>query len=141
MTVTSSIRRRVDPVPATAGLAVGDLLAVTVFVVTGEIIHGVDPLIQFGRVLGTLLPFLIGLVIVGIGGGLYTRDAIRSPKRAVSLTLPAWVGAVLIAQLLRATAVFPGDAALTFAIVSVGVGGVLLVVWRAAAAVLVYSTH
>jgi len=119
------------------GLAVGDLLAITVFVVVGEISHGVDPVGQFDRVLGTLLPFLIGLGIVGIGGRLYTMDSIRSPGHAVSVILPAWVGAVIVAQLLRATAVFPGDAAITFAVVSVGVGGVLLISWRAIAAAVI----
>jgi len=137
MTVASSLRRRVDSVPAMVGLAVGDLLAITVFVVVGEISHGVDPVGQFDRVLGTLLPFLIGLGIVGIGGRLYTMHSIRSPGHAVSMILPAWVGAVIVAQLLRATAVFPGDAAITFAVVSVGVGGVLLISWRAIAAAVI----
>jgi len=136
MSATSSLRWRVDPEPSMAVLAVGDLLAVLVFVVVGEITHGVDPITQPGRVLGTLAPFLIGLAIVTFVGGLYTRDAIRSPRRAVSLIVPAWIGAVLIAQLLRATAFFPGDAAVTFAAVSVAVGGLLLLVWRAVASVL-----
>jgi hypothetical protein len=135
MSATSSLRRRVDPEPSMAALAVGDLLAVLTFVVVGEITHDIDPITQFGRVLGTLAPFLIGFTIVTFVGGLYTRDAIRSPRRAVSLIAPAWIGAVLIAQLLRATAFFPGDAAVTFAVVSVVVGGLLLLVWRAIAAV------
>jgi len=135
MSATSSHRWRVDPEPSMAALAVGDVLAVLVFVVVGEITHDVDPIAQTGRVLGTLAPFLIGFAVVAMVGGLYTRDAIRSPKRAVSLIVPAWVGAVLIAQALRATAVFPGGAAVTFAIVSIVVGGSLLLAWRAVAAV------
>lgn len=118
-----------------AVLALGDLLAVLTFVVVGEITHGIDPLAQPGRVAGTLAPFLIGLAVVTIAGGLYTRDAIRSPRRAVSLIVPAWIGAVVIAQVLRSTSVFPGGAALTFAIVSVLVGGLLLLVWRLIASV------
>lgn len=136
MSATSSIRWRVDTEPSMAVLAVGDLLAVLVFVVVGEITHGVDPIAQSGRVVGTLTPFLIGLALVALLGGLYTQDAIRSPKRAVSLIVPAWIGAVLVAQLLRATEFFPGDAAITFAAVSVAVGGLLLLAWRAVAAVL-----
>lgn len=135
MSATSSHRWRVDLTPPMAVLAVGDLLAVLVFVVVGEITHSVDPVAQFGRVLGTLTPFLIGFAVVALLGGLYTRDAIRSPKRAVSLIVPAWVGAVLIAQVLRATSMFPGSAAVTFALVSMAVGGLLLLVWRAVAAV------
>jgi len=135
MSAASSHRWRVDPEPSMAVLALGDLLAVLVFVVVGEITHNIDPVAQFGRVLGTLTPFLIGFAAVALLGGLYTRDAIRSPKRAVSLVVPAWIGAVLIAQVLRATAFFPGNAAVTFAIVSMAVGGLLLLAWRAVAAV------
>lgn len=135
MAVTSSLRRRVEPTPSMALLAAGDVLAVLTFVVVGEISHGIDPLARPGRVAGTLAPFLIGLWLATIAGGLYTGDAIRSPRRAVSLVVPAWIAAVAVAQLLRATAVFPGDAALTFAVVSTLVGGTLLVVWRAVASV------
>jgi uncharacterized membrane protein YeaQ/YmgE (transglycosylase-associated protein family) len=135
MATTSAVGRRVDPELSMAVLALGDLLAVLTFVVVGEITHGIDPLAQPGRVAGTLAPFLIGLAVVTIAGGLYTRDAIRSPRRAVSLIVPAWIGAVVIAQVLRSTSVFPGGAALTFAIVSVLVGGLLLLVWRLIASV------
>ncbi|ACV48889.1 QVPTGV class sortase B protein-sorting domain-containing protein [Halomicrobium sp. ZPS1] len=135
MSVSSSVGRRVDPELSMVLLALGDVLAVTIFVGIGEITHGVDPIAQPGRVAGTLAPFLIGLAVVTVGGGLYTRDAIRSPGRAVSLIVPAWIVAVVVAQLLRATAVFPGNAAITFAIVSTIVGGVLLLVWRAVASV------
>jgi hypothetical protein len=130
MATSSAVGRRVDPELSMAVLALGDLLAVLTFVVVGEITHGIDPLAQPGRVAGTLAPFLIGLAVVTIAGGLYTRDAIRSPRRAVSLIVPAWIAAVVIAQVLRSTSVFPGGAALTFAIVSVLVGGLLLLVWR-----------
>lgn len=135
MSVTSPFRGRVDPDPSMAVLAVGDLLAVLAFVVVGLYTHGTDPVARPGHVLGVLLPFLIGLAVVTIGGGLYTRDAIRSLKRAVSLIVPAWIVAVVIAQLFRATELFPGNAALTFAVVSVVVGGVLLLVWRAVASI------
>jgi hypothetical protein len=134
MSTISAIGRRVDPEGAMVVLALGDVLAVVTFVVVGEITHGIEPLAQPGRVAGTLAPFLIGLAVVTLAGGLYTRDAIRSPGRAVSLIVPAWIGAVVVAQALRWTSFFPGDAALTFAIVSILVGGVLLLLWRAIAA-------
>lgn len=130
MSATSSLRRRIDMDPSMAVLAVGDLLAVLVFVVVGQISHGIDPVARPGHVLGTALPFLIGLATVGVLGGLYTRDAIHSPKRVAALLVPAWIVAVAIAQLFRATEFFPGNAALTFALVSVAVGGALLLLWR-----------
>jgi hypothetical protein len=45
----------------------------------------------------------------------------------------SWIGAVAIAQGLRATSAFHGGAALTFAVVSVLVGGLLLTLWRVGA--------
>lgn len=118
-----------------AVLAVGDLLAVLVFVVAGLSTHGTDPAARPGHLLWVLFPFLIGLAVATTVGGLYTRDAISSPKRAVASIVPAWIAAVVIAMAFRATALFPGNAALTFAAVSVVVGGSLLSVWRLVAAI------
>lgn len=130
MHVTSSLRGRVEPSPITVALALGDLTAIGVFVVAGEMSHGYDPVTDAGRVAGTLTPFLVGWVLVSVAGGLYTRDAISSVRRAASMTVPAWAVAVVVAQSLRATPIFPGDVAVAFALVSFAVGGSLLLVWR-----------
>lgn len=130
MSTVSSLRGRIDTSTLTAALAAGDVGAITLFVVLGEISHGVSPVANPERVAGTLAPFLIGWTVASLVGSLYTRDALRPPVRAVSWTLPAWILAVVVAQALRATPVFPGNAALTFALVSTAVGGALLIGWR-----------
>lgn len=135
MNVTSSLQRRIEPSSVTALLAVGDLIAIATFVVAGEISHGYSLVADVGRIAGTLVQFLVGWSVVSLAGGLYTPDAIADLRSAVSWTLPAWAAAVVIAQALRSTPVFHGDAALAFALVSFGVVGVLLVFWRVVAAI------
>jgi hypothetical protein len=129
--------RRIEVSETTALLALGDLAAITLFVAVGEYTHGYDPLVDVGRVAGTLAPFLIGWVLIAGVSGLYTRSSVRSIRGALGRTLLGWALAVVIAQALRATDVFHGNAAVTFALVSVAVGGTLLCLWRAVAAVLV----
>lgn len=131
MSLTASVRHRVDPVPLTALVAIGDLVCIALFVFGGAAGgHSLDPVGQFGRVAQTSLTFTVGWALAALVGGLYTADARRTPKQALVRTIPAWIVAALIAQVLRATSLFPGDAAVSFFLVSVAVGGVLLAGWR-----------
>jgi hypothetical protein len=137
MSLATSVRHRVDPAPLTALVAVGDLLCIGLFVFGGAAAgHGFDPVGQFGRVAQTYLTFALGWGVVALAGGLYTVAARRTLKTTLMRTVPAWVGAAAVAQALRATPLFPGNAALSFYLVSVGVGLALLVPWRVAVAVL-----
>lgn len=132
MTTYASVRDRVDPTSLTATVAVGDLVCIAVFVFGGAAAgHGFDPVGQFGHVARTYLSFLVGWLVVAVPVGLYTVEARRTPARALARTGPAWVVAALLAQGLRATPLFPGNAAVTFYLVSVGVGLALLGPWRA----------
>ena len=133
MSVSTAPRDRIDASPWTALLAVGDLAAILLFVAVGEYTHGYNPLVDVGRVAGTFAPFLVGWLLVAGAAGLYATGTTRSLGRLLGLTLGSWVVAVAIAQALRATSLFHGGAALTFAIVSIVVGGAALCVWRASA--------
>jgi hypothetical protein len=132
MSVSTVEWGRIDLSATSLVLAAGDVLAITLFVSVGEYTHGYDPIADVGRVVGTLLPFLIGWFLVAGVGGLYTPSATSTIRRTVATTLGGWIVAVAVAQLLRSTAVFHGNAALTFAIVSIGIGGTLLCLWRTA---------
>jgi len=132
--VVASLARRVDPTPVTALVALGDLACIGAFVVAGEISHNVDPAANPLYVAETAAPFLVGWAALAVLAGLYWGDVRRSARRAVTRVIPAWAGAALVAQALRATELFHGGAALTFYLVSVGVGLALLVPWRVAAA-------
>lgn len=133
--VAATVRRRVDPTPLTAVVAVGDVLLIALFVGIGEVSHGRPPWVYPVWMGTTLLPFLIGWAVTAFVGGLYTNDAWQFPLRAISWTIPAWICAVLIALAIRATPLFHGGAALSFALVATGVGLLLLVPWRTAVAV------
>mgnify|MGYP006275044677 FL=1 len=128
MTALDWVRSRVDPSTATALVLAGDLLAISVFVVMGEISHDY-PLLSV-RVLGTYAQFVIGWLVVALPAGVYATDYRRDLTRSTGLVLAAWLGADVVAQGLRSTAFFPGNAALTFGIVAFLVGGVLLLAWR-----------
>lgn len=131
--VVSTLRHRVDPAPLTALVALGDLVCIAAFVVAGATFgHGYDPMAQTGRIASTYATFVIGWVVTSFLAGLYAVDARRSLKAAVGRTVAAWLGAAVIAQGLRALQAFPGNAALTFFLVSVAVGLALLVPWRIA---------
>jgi len=133
MSVSTASRKRVELSPRTALLAAGDLLAILLFVAVGEYTHGYNPLVDVGRVAGTFAPFLVGWLLMAGAAGLYASDAPATLGRTLGVTLLSWILAVVVAQALRATSVFHGNAAVTFAIVSVVVGGVLLCLWRAGA--------
>jgi len=131
-TAVDSLRYRVDPGALTAVLLVGDLALIGVFAIAGELSHSVDPVARPWYVFDTYLPFVLGWLGVSGAGGLYSARALGSARRAVALTVAAWIGAAVVAQALRATAVFHGDAALPFFLVSVAIGSVLLIPWRVA---------
>jgi hypothetical protein len=122
----------VDTSPRTLAVAIGDVALILLFITLGELQHGYDLLAQPERVVGTALPFLIGWGVASVLAGVYAPQTYRSLRRSAVRTVLAWVGAVLVGQTLRATSLFHGDFAVAFMLVSLGVGLVLLVPWRAA---------
>ncbi|MFW6018077.1 MAG: DUF3054 domain-containing protein [Halapricum sp.] len=136
MQVIDAIGRRVDRARLSGLVALGDIVLVGLFVVLGEISHGTPPWEFPVRTLEAFVPFLAGWVLAAFIGGLYTRDAWKSLRRAVSWTTPAWIMAVLIAMIIRSMPFVRGGVQPTFVAVSIAVGLVLLVSWRTLIAVL-----
>lgn len=137
MSTATYLRSRVDPGPRSVGLAAGDAAAILAFATLGAAHHGEAPVSDPVHVGLVATPFLLGWIVAALVGGLYTADATSSPRRALSWTVPAWIAAALLGQALRATALFPGDTAPTFVLVTVLVGGGLVVGWRVLAALFV----
>lgn len=127
---------RVPLTPWTAVLVVGDVLALVAFVTVGALEHNIDPTAFVGRMVGTVTPFVLGWLAVALVGGLYRREATASLRNAVLWTLPAWVVAVLVAQALRSTSYFPGNAPPSFVLVSLFFGGLFIHGWRVLATLL-----
>lgn len=136
MSTRTYLRSRVDPVALVGGLAIGDLVAIGIFVAVGQRQHGIDPLAFPAAYLEALGPFLLGWLLAAGLAGLYTRDAVLGPRRAVSWALPAWIVAAVIAQALRASSLVAGSLSPVFLLVSIGAGGVIVVSWRALVALL-----
>ena len=130
MSTSTYLRSRVDVSPLAGVLVAGDVLALTTFVVAGTVHHGGQPFSNPSRVAGALAPFLLGWLIVAILAGLYTRDAVLSARRALSWTVPAWVLSVLVGHTLRLTSLFPGNTTVGFLVVTLLLGGTLVVGWR-----------
>ena len=131
--VVTSLRQRVDPAPVTAAVALGDLLCIVVFVTVGaKYGHGIDPVTNTARVGSTVATFSIGWVIASVAAGAYSQSATQSMTIGVRRTVLAWCAGAIVAQVLRGTAFFPGNASVSFFLVSVAVGLALLVPWRVA---------
>lgn len=124
------VGNRLELSQTTAILAVGDVLAILAFVVAGMLQHGGDPANVVG-LLDVALPFFIGWLPASFFMGLYAPAVLRNWRETAGRTLVAWIVADLVGQGLRATSLFGGGFDVAFLVVSLVVGGLLLVVWRA----------
>ena len=104
-----------------------DVACLVLFAAVGRQTHR-ETLDAIG-VLGTLWPFLAGLVVAWLTGRLW-----RAPRRIVPAGLAAWAGALVLGMLLRAAG--EQGVELAFAVVAAVVLAVLLLGWRALAALL-----
>lgn len=136
MSTERFLRSRVDPGRLTLALAAGDALAVVAFAALGASHHGETVFSNPTHVGWVAAPFLVGWALAALLGGLYTNDAVATPRRALSWAVPAWILATLVGQGLRATALLPGGTSPTFVLVTLVVGGAIVVGWRVAAALL-----
>lgn len=121
--------RRIDATQFMGALALGDLVAITLFVVVGQYQHESQPLADPMGIFEAAAPFYLGWILVALVAGLYTYDATVSARRAAAWSIPVWVLAVVIALPVRAV-VLPGSGSLIFAAVSMFFGGILVVGWR-----------
>jgi hypothetical protein len=135
---TTTLAARVELSSLSAKLAVGDATALSIFFTIGAESHGLQPFANPSVVAEGVAPFLLTWLLAASVTGLYARDALDDPRKAVTVALPTWVLAALAGHGLRATTLFRGDTAWTFIAVSLVVGGLLVVGWRLLAAT-VYS--
>jgi hypothetical protein len=127
---TGALARRIDA--GTWPLAVGDLVAIVAFAALGIVNHsGTDFLLANPTHLALVAaPFLLGWLAFAPLVGAYSPGAGESAKAAVPLAVRSWIPAAVVGLALRATPVFPGGFAVTFAVVSLVVGAVFLAVPR-----------
>lgn len=126
---------RVDVSRTTLGLFVGDLAAITVFVLLGEVEHGISLVSSVGYIVtNTWGPFVVGWLLVSIPFGMYGAAPRESPRKVAVRTVGTWFCADLIGQVIRSLPFLEGwigwQALLLFGLVSFTVGSTLLCLWR-----------
>ncbi len=124
--VRPTLRSRIDISRRSGILLGGDLLAVGVFVVAGELQHGRPP--AAGTL--TFLQFAAGWLLAAVAVGAYRHDAVSSLGRSALVAGGGWLLGASLGQLIRAT-IEPGfSVSPTFYAVTLGVGGAFLIGWR-----------
>jgi hypothetical protein len=122
--------RHLDLSARTGVLLAGDLVAIGLFVLVGELRHGGT--LAAGAT--TYAQFVAGWLVAAIVVGAYGTGAVASVGRAAGLGLLGWILGAVLGAIIRA-ALRPGFfIAPTFVGVTIGAGGVLLVAWRLLAA-------
>jgi hypothetical protein len=116
-------------------LAVVDILAIAIVVTGGTAYHASVGVIVGAPayLLGVLLPFLVGWAVVAVPVGAYAPGAAESAKAAVPLGIRAWVPAVAVALVIRATPFAPGGVHISFVVVITLVGAVAIAAGRSIA--------
>ena len=130
MDAPSFLASRLDR--AAAPLAVGDVLVLLALLTVGTLNHTTPEFLLSNPVylLGVFAPFIIGWALVAPLVGAYSAGAVETAKSSVPLVIRSWIPAVLIGLGLRAF-VFRGGADLTFAVIMLVLGAVVLGGWRA----------
>lgn len=113
-----------------------DILAIVVFLIAGEIHHGIDPVDTPLYVAETIAPFFVAWVVAAPVLGAYAAVTVDRPRLAPVFGVVAWLGANVVGQALRSSTLFHGGSSPVFVAV-IGVGGVVaiggvraVVVWR-----------
>ena len=113
-------------------LIFGDLLVLLSFVVIGRNSHALS-LVDLWAGLMTALPFVLSWFAVAPWFGLYRADISRSFKRLLPRLAATWIIAVPVALVIRAILLgrpIPDGIPVTFALVTLGYIGVVMVLWR-----------
>lgn len=112
------------------GLAALDVLVVAGLVIFGQLSHGTNPLAEPLGSVETVLPFVIGWLVVSPLAGVYARAVVTSVRRSARTTAVAWIAAANVGIILRSSPLFDGTAEWAFPLVITGTGLVALVGWR-----------
>ena len=130
MDVASFLEERIDP--GTVPIAVGDIVFLLAFLTIGALEHNpADYLMENPLVwAGIVAPFLIGWIAVAPLVGAYSPGAGESAKSSIPLAVRSWILAAVVGMALRASPLFAGGFAATFAIIMLVGGALFLGVWR-----------
>lgn len=117
--------------PGNGTLSVLDTLVVIAVLIAGELQHGVNPLGEPLRVVGTLAPFLAGWFVFAGVAGLYARTD-RALVADLRLLVVTWFAAANVGLVLRSSPWLHGGVTWPFGVVVTGTVLVVLLGWRIA---------
>ncbi|MFB6185288.1 MAG: DUF3054 domain-containing protein [Halobacteriaceae archaeon] len=107
-----------------------DIVAIISFLLLGELRHHINPFQEFGWFLNTATPFVIGWIISSLLLGAYASKILADRRSLLVSAIISWIGADIIAQLLRLTTYFHGGTPLSFIVVTMGFGSLFISVGR-----------
>ena len=109
-------------------VAIGDFIVFLLFPFMGASSHsmGLNP----DTFVRTVVPFATAWIIVGLITKAFAPSLVRSPGRTLRAIPAAWLAAGILGVVLRALLFDRFD--FVFALVAIGVMGVMLVIWRLA---------
>ncbi|MFC7073267.1 DUF3054 family protein [Halovenus rubra] len=125
--------------PASLGAALvlfGDLLGLLLFVSWGLYEHNLLAWEVPVHTAETLTPFLAAWLALAPLFCLYHHRTLRSYRRTFLLLVPGWVIIALVAAAIRASQFFEGGAGVTFVLVNIAFGLLVLIPWRLGAVAL-----
>jgi hypothetical protein len=113
-----------------AGIALGDLTAITTVVLYGRVVSHGHELLSVGT-LETLLPFVLGWGVGSVLLGLYTDQAFASTGWSLRLVTATWFVAAAIGLIARSSPALSGSVTWPFGLVILGFVLLVLLFWRA----------
>lgn len=111
-------------------LFIGDWLALGFFVFLGQLDHGMVGANALPRLLRTTAEIGLPWTAVALLWGAYKLPADMTSRAFFGRSLTAWLVAVPLALLLRAYLHGQGAIIVIFMVVTMGLGGAFLLIWR-----------
>ena len=111
-------------------LIIGDIVIFMFFAFTGRETHAPGDANLIVNALPTLLTFLIVWFTIATLGRVYRSDVLTNPRSALLRTLIAWLIAAPIAIVIRAILLSRTAIPWQFVAVTMGLVGVLLLLWH-----------
>ncbi|MCQ4333315.1 DUF3054 domain-containing protein [Natronomonas sp. F2-12] len=126
----SFLEQRLDA--STWPIAVGDVLALLVFLFLGTLQHSTLEAIRADPTIYLLAagPFVLGWFVSAPLVGAYSPGGGSAPNSSIPLAIRSWILAVLVGLIVRTVALPGRGAAVSFTIVMLVGGTVFLSAWR-----------
>ncbi len=126
----SFLQQRLDA--STWPIAVGDLIALLAFLLAGTLQHWTPEQLQADPTIYLLAagPFILGWLVCAPLIGAYSPGGGSAPNSSIPLAIRSWIPAALVGLVIRVVAIPDRGADITFAVIMLVGGVVVLSLWR-----------